>query len=63
MSVVIREGREKSLLRRHPWVFSGAIQSFPEGEAGVRKVVASNGRFLAWGWFDEQSHIPLRLLA
>ena len=63
MSVVIREGREKSLLRRHPWVFSGAIQSFPEGEAGVRKVVASNGRFLAWGWFDEQSHIPLRLLS
>lgn len=63
MSVVIREGREKSLLRRHPWVFSGAIQSFPEGEAGVRKVVASNGRFLAWGWFDGQSHIPLRLLS
>lgn len=63
MSVVIREGREKSLLRRHPWVFSGAIQSFPEGEAGVRKVVASDGRFLAWGWFDEQSHIPLRLLS
>ena len=63
MNVVIREGREKSLLRRHPWVFSGAIQSFPEGEAGVRKVVASNGRFLAWGWFDEQSHIPLRLLS
>lgn len=63
MSVVIREGREKSLLRRHPWVFSGAIESFPEGEAGVRKVVASNGRFLAWGWFDEQSHIPLRLLS
>ena len=63
MSVVIREGREKSLLRRHPWVFSGAIESFPEGEVGVRKVVASNGRFLAWGWFDEQSHIPLRLLS
>ena len=61
--VVIREGREKSLLRRHPWVFSGAIESFPAGETGVRKVVSHDGRFLAWGWFDEQSHIPLRLLS
>jgi len=61
--VTIREGREKSLLRRHPWVFSGAIESFPEGETGVQKVVSHEGRFLAWGWFDEQSHIPLRLLS
>ena len=61
--VVIREGREKSLLRRHPWVISGALESFPEGETGVQKVVSHEGRFLAWGWFDEQSHIPLRLLS
>lgn len=60
--VVIREGREKSLLRHHPWVFSGAIESCPE-ETGVQEVRSSEGRFLAWGWLDSASHIPLRLLS
>lgn len=60
--VVIREGREKSLLRHHPWVFSGAIESGAQ-QAGVQEVRSAQGRFLAWGWYDESSHIPLRLLS
>ncbi len=24
--LVLKPGREKSLLRRHPWIFSGAVQ-------------------------------------
>lgn len=27
----LKKGKEESLLRRHPWVFSGAIASLPEG--------------------------------
>lgn len=61
--VTIREGREKSLLRHHPWVFSGALESYPETGPGIEEVRSHEGRFLAWGWFDLQSHIPLRLLS
>lgn len=28
-SITLKPGREKSLLRRHPWIFSGAVQKFP----------------------------------
>ena len=60
----IKEGKEKNLLKHHPWVFSGAIEeaSVPR-EAGVHKVVTADGRFIAWGYFDRESHIQLRLLS
>ena len=62
--VRIREGKEKNLLRHHPWVFSGAIEddTVPE-EAGIQEVLTGDGRFIAWGWYDAQSHIQLRLLS
>ena len=25
LELILKEGREKSLLRRHPWIFSGAV--------------------------------------
>ena len=60
----IKEGKEKNLLRHHPWVFSGAIEeSTLPREAGNYKVLASDGRFIAWGYFDKESHIQLRLLS
>ncbi|MBR5668283.1 MAG: class I SAM-dependent methyltransferase, partial [Spirochaetales bacterium] len=60
----IKEGKEKNLLRHHPWVFSGAIEeSTLPREAGNYKVLASDGRFIAWGYYDKESHIQLRLLS
>ena len=60
----IKEGKEKNLLRHHPWVFSGAIEeSTLPSEAGIYKVLASDGRFIAWGYYDRESHIQLRLLS
>lgn len=60
----IKDGKEKNLLKHHPWVFSGAID---EGDSdlstGVHKVVTSEGRFIAWGVYDRESHIQLRLLS
>ena len=62
--ITIKEGKEKQLLRHHPWVFSGAIASISdEGEAGVAKTITQEGKFIAWGWYDKESHIPLRLLS
>jgi len=47
--IILKPGREKSLLRRHPWVFSGAIarvEGSPKAGDTVR-IVAQDGRFLA----------------
>lgn len=60
----IKMGKEKNLLRHHPWVFSGAMEedSIPQS-AGIEKVVTWEGRFIAWGYYDSESHIQLRLLS
>ncbi|MCF0237138.1 MAG: class I SAM-dependent methyltransferase, partial [Sphaerochaetaceae bacterium] len=62
--IELKAGKEKNLLKHHPWVFSGALEevSLPT-EAGIQKVVSSEGRFVAWGWYDKDSHIVLRLLS
>jgi 23S rRNA (cytosine1962-C5)-methyltransferase len=63
-TVMIRAGREKPVLGRHPWVFSGAIESIgTELEPGdIADVVSSTGAFLARGMVNPRSQIALRLL-
>ena len=53
-TVHLRRGKEESLLRRHPWVFSGAIESISEGEKPLAEgdivdVVTKQGDFIARG--------------
>ncbi len=66
--VTIHEGKEKQLQRHHPWVFSGAISGIKgprpsgEGAGAVVRVETSKARFIAYGWYDSLSHIPLHLL-
>jgi 23S rRNA (cytosine1962-C5)-methyltransferase len=58
-------GRERSLERRHPWIFSGAVKSI-QGKAApgdVVRVDAANGRFLGWGAFSPASQIRCRILS
>ena len=63
-TITIKDGKEKQLLRHHPWVFSGAIDSIANSEEiGIAKTVTQDGTFIAWGWYDPKSHIPLRLLS
>ena len=61
--VQLQRGREKSLLRRHPWVFSGAIESVTgnpkQGE--TVDVVDSKGKWLARGAFSPSSKIRVRI--
>jgi 23S rRNA (cytosine1962-C5)-methyltransferase len=50
-AVYLKPGREKSARRRHPWVFSGAIERV-EGDAGLGATVRlldHDGNFVAWG--------------
>ncbi len=62
--IFLKPGREASLLRGHPWIFSGAIASV-EGkpEAGDVAVVATRkGEPLALGFYNPLSDIAIRLL-
>ena len=62
--VVLHPKKERSLLQRHPWVFSGAIRSIDQGvsEGDWVEVIGSDGRFLGAGHFHEGS-IKVRLLS
>ncbi|MEW5830104.1 MAG: class I SAM-dependent methyltransferase [Chloroflexota bacterium] len=57
--LILKPGREKSLLRRHPWIFSGAIARV-EGEPGMGETVDvfdSKGGFLARAAYSPHSQI------
>lgn len=61
--IILKPGREKSLLNRHPWVFSGALEHEPEGIApgAVVDVTDVNGRFLGRGTYNPASQIRVRV--
>jgi 23S rRNA (cytosine1962-C5)-methyltransferase len=59
-AIRLREGKERSLLRRHPWVFEGSVAK-GKAEAGETvRVEAHDGRFLAWGAYSPTSAIRVR---
>jgi 23S rRNA (cytosine1962-C5)-methyltransferase len=61
--IILKAGREKSLLRRHPWVFSGAIARI-EGtplQGDTVRVVANDGRFLALAACNPDANISARV--
>ncbi|MGK6309091.1 class I SAM-dependent rRNA methyltransferase [Variovorax sp. DT-64] len=56
----LRPGKERSLLRRHPWIFESAIAK-GGGDAGETvRLEADDGRFLAWAAFSPHSKIRAR---
>ncbi|HCD1613332.1 TPA: 23S rRNA (cytosine(1962)-C(5))-methyltransferase RlmI [Serratia marcescens] len=63
MRLHLAKGREKSLLRRHPWVFSGAVQRV-EGKAlsgETIDILDSQGKWLARGAYSPESQIRARV--
>ena len=60
----LKRGKEESLRRFHPWVFSGAILKIDEGvnEGDVVRVLANSGDFIAVGHYQEGS-IAVRVLS
>ena len=62
-AIRLKTGKEKSLLRRHPWVFAGAISNV-YGDPGCGetvKILSSDGDFLAWGAYSPNSQIRVRI--
>ena len=60
-SIRLKPGKEKSLLRRHPWIFDGAMAT-GGGDAGETvRIESAVGQFLAWAAFSPQSKIRARV--
>jgi len=61
--IILRHGREKSLLRFHPWVFSGAIMSVEGAPSGGETVAvcSSEGKVLGYGAWSPDSQIRVRM--
>jgi 23S rRNA (cytosine1962-C5)-methyltransferase len=58
--IKLREGKERSLLRRHPWVFQGSIDKGRADAGETVRVEGHDGRFLAWGAYSPESQIRVR---
>jgi len=59
-AITLREGKERSLLRQHPWVFQGSIAKGGADSGETVRVQAQDGRFLAWAAFSPASQIRAR---
>ncbi len=58
--IKLREGKERSLQRRHPWVFGGSIASGKADAGETVRVESAEGKFLAWAAYSPESMIRLR---
>ena len=64
IEVILKKGKEKAVRHRHPWVFSGAIEKL-KGKPANGEVVClmdAKGSFLAYGFYNDQSRVAVRLL-
>ena len=63
-SIILKRGKEESLRRFHPWIFSGAILKMDDGieEGDTVNVFSSQGEFLAVGHYQIGS-IAVRVLS
>ena len=62
-TIQLKPGRERNILAKHPWIFSGAIQSIPDGvqPGGPVEVISSTGQRLGWGCISPKSQILVRM--
>lgn len=61
--LILKPGRERSVLQKHPWIYSGAIARV-EGNPGLGDTVAvysAEGQWLAWAGYSPQSSIRARI--
>lgn len=62
-TLILKPGKERSLLRRHPWIFANAIDRVEGKPASGATVIvrAHNGQFLARAAFSPVSQIRARV--
>ena len=60
-SLRLKPGKEKSLLRRHPWVFDGAIATGSADAGETVRIESASGQFLGWAAYSPPSKIRARV--
>nr|WP_317632073.1 class I SAM-dependent rRNA methyltransferase [uncultured Flavobacterium sp.] len=62
--VILKQGKERSLQRMHPWIFSGAIygvsREINDGE--IIQVTSNSGEVLATGFYSDKGSIVVRVI-
>ena len=63
--IKLKKGRDKSLIRKHPWIFSGAIESVKDVKSNGEtvEVISADGKHLGFGSFSNHSQITIRMLS
>lgn len=64
IDIILKKGKEKAAILRHPWIFSGALDKI-KGKPANGEIVAvwsASQEFLAYGYFNDQSRVALRLM-
>jgi 23S rRNA (cytosine1962-C5)-methyltransferase len=60
-NIRLRAGKERSLLRRHPWIFESAIAKGAGDSGETVRVESAEGQFLGWAAFSPNSKIRARV--
>jgi len=64
IDIILKKGKEKAVLHRHPWVFSGAVEQVKGKPANgdIVRLLDAKSSFMAYGFYNSQSRVALRLL-
>ncbi len=60
-TITLRPGKERALLRGHPWIYDNALASGGADSGETVRVVSAEGKFLAWAAFSPSSKIRARV--
>ena len=64
-SIKLKKGHDKSFLRKHPWIFSGAIDTVKDFNHNGETVdiISADGKLLGYGSYSSHSQISVRVLS
>lgn len=63
--IILKQGKEKSVLRFHPWIFSGAIEAVTKelNNGDIVEVYDSKKQYLATGHYQDEGSIAVRIFS
>ena len=60
--LIIKKGRERSMVNRHPWIYSGAVEVLPKAEIGeILSVYRHDDQLIGYGFYAPGTQIVCRV--
>lgn len=60
--LIIKKGRERSMVNRHPWIYSGAVEVLPKAEIGeILCIYRHDGQLIGYGFYAPGTQIVCRV--